>query len=110
MALTCCPAAHAYPLGEQDHYSRLHRAKVGRPSRPGVAPNGYPGLRSASGGLVGLLLTCCLLILAGMLVSPTFRWHVWPRGKLGILHLGYEYYLSTPEPLFTIQHCQTGYA
>ena len=59
---------------------------------------------------MGLLLACCLLILAGMLVSPTFRRQVWSRGKLGILRLGYEYYLATPDPLFTVQHCQTGYA
>ena len=63
--------------------------------------------------LVALLLACCLLILAGMLASPTFRRHVCSRGKLGILHLGYEYYLATPDPpdhLFAIQRHQTGYA
>ena len=37
--------------------------------------------------LVGLLLACCLLILAGMRASPTFRRQVCSRGKLGILHL-----------------------
>ena len=63
--------------------------------------------------LVALLLACCLLILAGMLASPTFRRQVCSRGKLGILHLGYEYYLATPDPpdhLFAIQRHQTGYA
>ena len=63
--------------------------------------------------LVGLLLACCLLILAGMRVSQTFRRQVCSRGKLGILHLGYEYYLATPDPpdnLFPIQRHQTGYA
>ena len=63
--------------------------------------------------LVGLLLDCCLLILAGIRASPTFRRQVCSRGKLSILHLGYEYYLATPDPpdhLFTIQHHQTGYA
>lgn len=63
--------------------------------------------------LVGLLLACCLLILIGMRVSPTFRRQVCSRGKLGILHLGYEYYLATPDPpdsLFAIQPRQTGYA
>ena len=63
--------------------------------------------------LVGLLLACCFLILAGMRASPTFRRQVCSRGKLGILHLGYEYYLATPDPpanLFAIQHHQTGYA
>ena len=63
--------------------------------------------------LVGLLLACCLLILAGMRASPTFRRQVCSRGKLGILHLGYEFYLATPDPpdrLFAIQRHQTGYA
>ena len=70
-------------------------------------------LQSASGGLVGLLLACCLLIFAGMRASRTFRRQVCSRGKLDILHLGYEYYLATPDPpakLFTIQRNQTGYA
>ena len=63
--------------------------------------------------LVGLLLACCLLILAGMRASPTFRRQVCSRGKLGILNLGYEYYLATPDPppqLFTPPSRQTGYA
>ena len=63
--------------------------------------------------LVGLLLACCLLILAGMRASPTFRRQVCSRGKLGILHLGYEYYLATPDPpdnLLAIHPHQTGYA
>ena len=63
--------------------------------------------------LVGLLLACCLLILMGMRVSSTFRRQVCSRGRLGILHLGYEYYLATPDPpanLFPIQRYQTGYA
>jgi len=63
--------------------------------------------------LVALLLACCLLILAGMRASPTFRRQVCSRGKLGILHLGYEYYLATPDPpddFFTIARRQTGYA
>ena len=38
-----------YRLGELDRYPRLQRAKVGRRSRPVVAPNGYPGLRPTSG-------------------------------------------------------------
>ena len=70
-------------------------------------------LRSASGGLVGLLLACCPLVLMGMRASPTFRRRVCSRGKLGILHLGYEYYLDTPDPPanpFAIQRNQTGYA
>ncbi len=63
--------------------------------------------------LVALLLACCLLILMGMRASPTFRRQVCSRGKLGILHLGYEFYLVTPDPphnLFTIKPRQTGYA
>ena len=63
--------------------------------------------------LVALLLACCLLILAGMRASPTFRRQVCSRGKLGILHLGYEYYLAIPDPpddFFTITRRQTGYA
>ena len=63
--------------------------------------------------LVGLLLACCLLILVGLRVSPTFRRRVCSRGKLGILNLGYEYYLATPDPpnnLFDIHRHQTGYA
>ena len=72
-------------------------------------------LQSASGGLVALLLACCLLILAGVRASasPTFRRQVCSRGKLGILNLGYEYYLATPDPplqLFTPPGRQTGYA
>ena len=63
--------------------------------------------------LVGLLLACSLLILAGLRASPTFRRQVRSRGKLGILHLGYEYYRATPDPphnLFAIHRLQTGYA
>ena len=65
--------------------------------------------------LAALLLACCLLILVGMRVSasPTFRRQVCSRGKLGILNLGYEYYLATPDPpdtLFAIHPHQTGYA
>ena len=63
--------------------------------------------------LVGLLLACCLLILAGVRASPKFRRQVCSRGKLGILNLGYEYYLATPDPPdspFAIAPHQTGYA
>ena len=63
--------------------------------------------------LVGLLLACCLLILMGTRVSPAFRRQVSSRGKLGVLHLGYEYFLATPDPpeyLFTFHRRQTGYA
>ena len=49
--------------------------------------------------LVGLLLACCWLILLGIRVSSAFRRQVCSRGKLGILHLGYEYYLATLAPL-----------
>ncbi|MCY4417029.1 MAG: hypothetical protein OXE87_12095 [Chloroflexi bacterium] len=57
--------------------------------------------------------TSCPLILLGTRASPTFRRQVCSRGKLGILNLGYEYYLAIPDPpdhLFTIRHRQTGYA
>ena len=60
-----------------------------------------------------LLLACCLLILAGLRVSPTLRPRVCSRGKLGILNLGYEYDIATPDPpdrLLTIHLHQTGYA
>ena len=63
--------------------------------------------------LVGLALACCLPVLLGMRVSPSFRRQVCSRGKQGILHLGYGYYLATPDPpdyLFTITRHQTGYA
>ena len=52
-------------------------------------------------------------LLAGVRASPAFRRQVCSRGKLGILHLGYEYHLATPDPpdnLFAIQRHQTGYA
>ena len=63
--------------------------------------------------LVAVLLACCLLMLAGMRASAAFRRQVCSRGKLGILHLGYEYYLATPDPphhLFVPPLYQTGYA
>ena len=61
---------------------------------------------------VALLLACSRLILMGMRASPTFRRQVCVRSKLGVLNLGYEYYLATPDPphhLFAIRHRQTGY-
>ncbi len=48
--------------------------------------------------LVGLLLACRLLVLAGLRVSPTFRRQVCSRGKPGILHLGYEHCVASPDP------------
>ena len=48
--------------------------------------------------LVGLLLACCLLLLAGRRASWRFRRRVCSWGKLGLLRLGMEYYLATPEP------------
>jgi len=53
------------------------------------------------------------LILAGIRASPTFRRQVCSRGKLGIVNLGYEYYLATPDlpdNVFTVHRHQTGYA
>ena len=63
--------------------------------------------------LVGLLQACCLLILAGLRTSRSFRRPVCSQGKLGILNLGYEFYLATPDPppqLFAPPTRQTGYA
>ena len=48
--------------------------------------------------LVGLLLACCLLLLAGRRASWRFRRRVCSWGKLGLLRLGMECYLATPEP------------
>ena len=48
--------------------------------------------------LVGLLLACCLLLLAGRRASWQFRRRVCSWGKLGLLRLGMECYLATPEP------------
>ena len=48
--------------------------------------------------LVGLLLACCLLLLAGRRASWRFRRWVCSWGKLGLLRLGMECYLATPEP------------
>ena len=48
--------------------------------------------------LVGLLLACCLLLLAGRWASWRFRRRVCSWGKLGLLRLGMECYLATPEP------------
>ena len=47
--------------------------------------------------LVGLLLACCLLLLAGRRASWRFRRRVCSWGKLGLLRLGMECYLATPE-------------
>ena len=47
--------------------------------------------------LVGLLLECCLLLLAGRRASWQFRLRVCSWGQLGLLRLGIEYYLATPE-------------
>ena len=48
--------------------------------------------------LVGLLLACCLLLLGGRRASWRFRRRVCSWGKLGLLRLGMECYLATPEP------------
>ena len=60
--------------------------------------------------LVGLLPACCLMMLARLRASPTFRRRICSRGKMGILHLGYEHYLATLDPLenlFSLHHRQT---
>ena len=48
--------------------------------------------------LVGLLLACCLLLLAGRRALWQFRRRVCSWGKLGLLRLGRERYLAAPEP------------
>ncbi len=48
--------------------------------------------------LAGLLLACCLLLLAGRRTSWQFRRRVCSWGKLGLLRLGMECYLAAPEP------------
>ena len=48
--------------------------------------------------LVELLLACCLLLLVGQRASWRFRRRVCSWGKLGLLRLGMECYLVTPEP------------
>ena len=48
--------------------------------------------------VVGALLACAILILSGMRPSPSFRRQVYSWGRIGVLHLGLEYYLSAPEP------------
>lgn len=48
--------------------------------------------------LVAVLLACCLLILAGIRTSRSFRRQVCSWGRLGVLHLGLEYYLATTDP------------
>ena len=47
--------------------------------------------------LVGLLLACCLLLLGGggVVAVPAAGVFV---GQLGLLWLGMEHYLATPEP------------
>ena len=63
--------------------------------------------------LVAALLACCLLIIAGTRAPADFRRQVCSWGKLGILHLGWEYYLANPHPpprIFIPSSPQTGYA
>ena len=63
--------------------------------------------------MVAVVLACCLLILAATRVSWRFIRQVSSWGKLGILHLGLEFYLSTPDPplrYFCLTQPQSGYA
>ena len=63
--------------------------------------------------LTAVVLACCLLILAGMRTSAKFRRQVCSRGRLGVLNLGLEYYLATPNPplkRFGLAQPQSGYA
>lgn len=63
--------------------------------------------------MVAVVLACCLLILTAIRVSWGFRRQVCSWGKLGILHLGLEFYLATPDPplrCFGLTQPQSGYA
>lgn len=51
--------------------------------------------------LLALVLACALLILVALRLPGTFRHQVGSWGRLGILHLGLEYYLATPDPPFS---------
>ena len=59
------------------------------------------------------LVGCCPLIEAWLRVSPAFRRRVCSRSQLGILDLGYEYFLATAGPpphlFFTLLPHQTRY-
>ena len=74
-----------------------HYCKDGT-QRPGLNRSAVTTTDPLQRLLAGLLLAWCLLILAGLRASPIFRRQVCSRGKLGILNLGYEYYLATPDP------------
>ncbi len=63
--------------------------------------------------LLGVAVACVALILVGMRASASFRRKVCSWGRLGVLHLGLEYYLAMPDPplkYFGIPHPQSGYA
>ncbi len=63
--------------------------------------------------LVAVLIACCLLILAGIRTPRTFRRQVRSWGRLGVVHLGLEFYLATADPppqYFGLTQQQTGYA
>ena len=63
--------------------------------------------------LLGVLIACAVLVIVGMRVSPSFRRRVCSWGKLGVLHLGLEYYLAVPElhiRSLGLNNTQTGYA
>ena len=55
-----------------------------------------PGVRYCSddAGVVGLVLGCCVLLLAGLRVLWLFRRRVCLWGRLGLLRLGVECYLA----------------
>ena len=63
--------------------------------------------------LLGVAIACVALILVGMRASASFRRKVCSWGRLGVLHLGLEYYLAMLNPplkYFGIPHPQSGYA
>lgn len=63
--------------------------------------------------LVGVLIACAILILVGMRAPPAFRRQVCSWGRLGVLHLGLEFYLATDHPpprYLGLPSTQSGYA
>ena len=63
--------------------------------------------------LVGVLMACAILIVVGMKAPSTFRRQVCSWGRLGVLHLGLEFYLATDKPplrYLGLPNPQSGYA
>ena len=95
-------------LADPHQVARMYRKRM-QPERYFKDGKQHFGLNRSTVTTTGRLQR----LLAGMRASPAFRRQVCSRGKLGILHLGYEYYVATPDlpdNLFAIQRHQTGYA